>query len=119
MSPFEEGEEDPWPDEPDEFDPESLGPGTPETPSVRDYSESAGDAPEDVKNAFWAAVVFANVGLMGVSLGAMFVFFESAWRLGGGLFLVGVVALLMTYRQYRDFMNRDRDDQEDPTTGGD
>ena len=121
MSPFEE-DEDAWPDEPKEFDPNSLGPGIPEAPSASNLAER--DVPSDVANAFWAAVIFANAALLGLSLGPMLWYFEGMARLGGGIFLIGLVALGMTYRRYYSFMNRERPDEEstesgEDTTGGD
>jgi len=114
-----------WPDEPAEFDPNSLGPDIPTAPSVPTVSER--DVPSDVASAFWAAVLFANVGLIGVSLGPMLWYFEGMGRVGGGLFLIGLIALGMTYRRYSLFMNRDRPVQRDDriesddetSTGGD
>jgi hypothetical protein len=121
VSPFEE-DEDAWPDEPKEFDPNSLGPDVPKAPSAPNLAER--DVPSDVANAFWAAVIFANVGLLGVSLGPMLWYFEGMAQLGGGIFLVGLVALGTTYRRYSSFMNRERPDDradgdDEDVTGGD
>lgn len=121
MSPFEE-DEDAWPDEPKEFDPSSLGPDIPKAPSASNLAER--DVPSDVANAFWAAVLLANAALLGLSLGPMLWYFEGMARLGGGVFLVGLVALGMTYRRYYAFMNREKPDEEhsemnDDSTGGD
>ncbi|MFC7226664.1 hypothetical protein N0B31_04555 [Salinirubellus salinus] len=113
MSPFEE-DEDAWPDEPKEFDPNSLGPDIPKAPAAPNLADR--DAPRDVANAFWAAVIFANVGLLGVSLGPMLWYFEGMAQLGGGIFLVGVVALGMTYRRYYAFMNREKPEDVDHET---
>jgi len=121
VSPFEE-DEDAWPDEPEEFDPNSLGPDVPKPPSAPNLAER--DVPSDVANAFWAAVIFANVGLLGVSLGPMLWYFEGMVQLGGGILLVGLVALGMTYRRYYSFMNRERADDgadvdDEDVMGGD
>lgn len=118
MIPF--GEDDDWPDEPEEFDPDSLGPDVPRVERTAELTRKGADAPEEVQNAFWAAVLFANVGLMGVSLGAMLVFFRGDWVFGGGGLLVGTFALLMTYQRYRRFMNREQDpDGDGDGTAGD
>lgn len=112
MDPFDE-DEHAWPDEPTEFDPDSLGPDPPRAPSPPSPATPTGDdVPQGVSNAFWAAVLFANAGLLGVSLGAMLWYFRGMTEVGGGLFLVGVLALGMTYRRYYNFMNR-----EEPAEG--
>jgi len=110
-----------WPDEPREFDPDSLGPDAPAPPPVTDYANK--DVPTDVANAFWAAVLFANVGLIGVTLGPMLWYFRGWTDVGGGLTLTGVLAILMTYRRYYAFMNRkddaDPESEDADPTGGD
>jgi len=102
-------DDDVWPDEPEEFDPHSLGPETPgdegsgvgvEPPSV---DTDPGDVPADLARSFWGAVVLANVGLLGVSVAVMVVVFEGRWELGGWLAAVGVVAFAGTYRVYRSY----------------
>jgi hypothetical protein len=106
---FLEESGDAWPDEPDEFDPERLGP---EIPSAPDPTSDDVDVPPELAKAFWAAVIFANVGLLGVSLGPMLIFFEG--RIDAGLvsFLVGVLGLAFAYRRYHGYMNRDGADDE-------
>lgn len=122
MSPFEE-DEDAWPDEPKEFDPNSLGPDVPKAPAAPNLAER--DVPKDVSNAFWAAVLFANAALLGLSLGPMLWYFEGMAQVGGGIFLIGLVALGMTYRRYYAFMNREKPDEDgtgeesEDATGGD
>lgn len=109
--------DDPWPDEPDEYDPEERWgdperglPGVPEAPGTRDTSASAGEIDSDVAGAFWTAVVLANAGLFAVSLGPMLVFFRGQWLFGGGLFVFGLLALARTYQHVRAFQTRDRGD---------
>lgn len=105
---------DPWPDEPDEPNPEDQW-GNPErdlvqvpkAPKVSTPSVSENDVPEDVARSFWAAVIFANIGLFGVSLGLMLIGFRGQWLWGGGAFVIGALALLRTYLEYRSFVNRD------------
>lgn len=110
-SPFD-GDDDPWPDEPDEFDPEAVGPGVdvpeaPRTPDPPDFSDV--DVPADVANAFWSVVLLSNVGLLGISVGLMFVGFQGRLELGGFLVGVGVLSLLFAYRRYRAYQRSDRD----------
>ncbi len=104
MNPLEE-EEDPWPDEPEEFDPESLGP---DPPTVEQPDAAAmEDVSEDAARLFFGAVVMANVALFALSLGAMLVYFRGDWELGGAALAVGAVATLFLGRFYWQFKTRD------------
>jgi hypothetical protein len=117
--PFEE-DEDAWPDEPEEFDPDSLGPDPPTVTRTGELVREGQDAPKEVQNAFWKAVLLANVALLGISLGAMLLYFRADWDFGGGALVVGLVALALTYRTYHQFMNRDTAAERDETeTAGD
>ena len=95
---------DAWPDEPDEFDPNSLGP---EVPSAPDPASDDIDVSPELAKAFWAAVLFANVGLLGVSLGPMLIFFDGRIDAGLASFAIGVLGLVFAYRRYHGYMNRD------------
>ena len=109
MSPFEEDDgDDYWPDEPTEFDPDSIGPkvDVPEAPSFDDGVD------DDLFQAFWVTVLLANFGLFAVSLGAMLVVFRGQLQLGGFVFVLGALGLLFGYRRYRNYVN-DRDDEDD------
>lgn len=93
-----------WPDEPDEENPESHW-GDPErdlpkVPEVRTPGSDSSADPELVK-LFWASVIAANVGLLGVSLGLLLVFFEGDWTYGGLSVAVGAFGFLRTYTYYR------------------
>ena len=90
-------EANPWPDEPDEFNPRSLGPDVPESPTLDGDTETD----DETVQAFWSAVVLANAGLFAVSIGPMLAYFEGRTALGGALFVVGAVALGRTYYIYR------------------
>lgn len=109
MIPFEEDDDDPWPDEPEEFDPDSIGPRVdiPEAPSLD------GDVDSEVPETFWATVLLVNFGLFAASLGAMIVAFQGRLQLGGFVFLLGTLGLAFSYRRYRNY-RRSRD-----TEGGD
>lgn len=101
MNPLEEDEENAWPDEPDEFDPDGVGPDPPDsTPTLRESFGAAADVPDDVFRAFWASVLLSNVALAALSLGAMFVYFRGDYANGGPALLVGTVAALATARYY-------------------
>ncbi|WP_255150558.1 DUF7322 domain-containing protein [Halorarius halobius] len=100
--------DDPWPDEPSEFDPSSLGPD-PTTTFGSEGEEYEVD--DETSRAFWAAVVLANVGLFGVTVGPMLWYFEGATYVGGGLFAVGAVALARTYAIQRRYSRASRDSE--------
>jgi hypothetical protein len=80
--------------EPEEFDPDSLGPDVPEPP---DPSEN--DADPQIQTRFWALVGVFNVAILGLSVGLMFIAFEGNWDLGGKL--AGGGAILGAYGLYR------------------
>lgn len=107
MLPEEEKSEDAWPAEPAEFDPQSLGPDIPRVGESADSGDATADS--ETIRMFYAAVLFANVGLLGISLGPMLWYFRGLTETGAGLILVGVAALGMTYRQYRLFRTRPAD----------
>lgn len=84
------------PHEPEEFDPNSLGPDIPEAP---DPTPQASDIDPGTRGLFWGLVLVANVALMAASLGVMFALFRDQWVFGGQLTLVGVI--LGGYVYYR------------------
>lgn len=103
MNPLEE-EEDGWPDEPDEFDPDSLGPDPPDsTRSLRDSLGATEAVPDDLFRAFWASVLLLNVALAALSIGAMFIYFRGDYGTGGLAMLIGAVAAAGTARYYWRF----------------
>lgn len=89
--------------------------------------ESAPQAPEieledvdvssETSRYFWAAVVLANVGLAGVSLGSMLIGFRGQWFVGGVLILVGLVALARTYHIYGQFRTYRADEAASESDG--
>ena len=96
--------DDPNPAEPDEFDPDGLGP-RPTDPTAEDVDV---EVDGETFRAFWSAVVLANLGLFDASLGLMLAYFRGQALLGGALFVAGVVALGHTYRIYRDYTAGER-----------
>lgn len=111
---------DEWPDEPDQPDPEGRW-GDPESdlatvPSVDIPGEDVDDegagveVDGDLAKFFWAAVIYANVGIAGVSLGLMLAGFRGQLLLGGGAVAIGLFALYRTYDLYRTYRERDVDD---------
>ncbi|WP_276270875.1 DUF7322 domain-containing protein [Haloarcula litorea] len=103
------------PHEPEEFDPDSLGPDVPEAPSP-----PSGTPDDAVAGLFWKLVVVFNVALLALALGPMLAFLDGRVDLGVRVFLVGVLAFgYGTYRYVR--FRRDRDgesDEGDPDAPG-
>jgi hypothetical protein len=104
----------PWPDEPDEPDPEDRWPDPerelPSVPSVDApavgvprVSTPEADVDPDVRQAFWRAVVLANVGVAGVTVGPLVAYFRDELLIGAGFVAVGALALARTYRTVRAF----------------
>jgi len=124
---------DRWPDEPDEPDPESRW-GDPERDlvSVPDVepegldpgSEGGGvEADPEVARLFWAAVVYANVALGGISIGLLLAGVRGQVRVGGAAVAVGLLALYRTYSLSRTHRERATDgtgdDPDDAAEDGD
>ena len=104
MDPFGES----GPDEPDEFDPDSLGPDPPDVePDLEESFEAAADVDDDLFRAFWGAAVFLNVAIAALAIGLMLVYFRGDWRNGGGALLVGAVAAVFAARYYFGYTRSD------------
>ena len=100
MNPLEEDEEA-WPDEPEEFDPDSIGPDAPDTtPTLRESLGATEAIPDELFRAFWASVLFLNVALAALSLGALFIYFRGDYETGVPALFIGAVAALATVRYY-------------------
>lgn len=103
---------------------DDADPAAPSAPDPAAAVEAAADdADPALANEFWAAVLLANVAVGGVGVGALVWLFGGA-GLGGGLVLVGVVALLLTARRVRAFGRSDdaagpAADDADGTDGAD
>jgi hypothetical protein len=87
------------PHEPDEFDPDSLGPDVPEV------STDPSDVDSEVKGAFWTLVLVANVAVMGVGLGLLFALLGGQPVFGGQLFLAGVILCVYVYYRVKQFQS--------------
>ena len=71
MSPLEEDEER-WPDEPDEFDPDSLGPDPPDpTLDQEETLAKSAEISDELFRAFWASALFLNVAIAALAVGLM------------------------------------------------
>lgn len=121
MNPLEEDEEA-WPDEPEEFDPDDIGPEPPDATSNIDSRVKASlgataDIDDEVFKAFWGSVVFLNVALAALSIGTMLVYFRGDWAMGGPALLIGAVAAVFTVRFYLGGKHhlRQKDEQSEGT----
>ncbi|MEF8808737.1 DUF7322 domain-containing protein [Natronomonas sp.] len=121
MNPLED-DEDAWPDEPEEFDPENLGPEAPDASSnidsrVKESLGATADMEEGLFRAFWGAVVFLNTAVAALSIGAMLVYFRGDWAMGGPALLVGSIAAVFTVRFYLKGRRklRERDEESEAT----
>ena len=108
MSPLEEDSEH-WPDEPEEFDPDSLGPDPPSVDPPTDFS-SLEDVDDEVFENFVGAAVMLNVSLLALSLGVMLIYFRGDWDYGAPSLLIGAVAAVFVARFYWRFKTRDTDE---------
>lgn len=97
-----DGSDEKSPHEPEEFDPDSLGPDIPEPP---DPSGNASEVGSEVSGLFWGLVFVANIALMAASLGVMFAVFRSQWVLGSQLTLAGVILGGYVYYRVRAFQS--------------
>ncbi|WP_254838181.1 DUF7322 domain-containing protein [Natronomonas marina] len=102
MDPFSDGDDDS--NEPEEFDPSSLGPEVPtvDTPSA-DGPEIDADVDEVLLRTFWGSVIALNVAMAAVPLGLMLIYFRGDWELGGLAIAVGCVAGVAAARFYYIF----------------
>jgi hypothetical protein len=98
---------DPWPDEPEEPNPES-GWGDPEQdlPRVPTPDTDESDVDPEILETFWRSVVLANISLFGLALGPMLVYFRGQWLWGGAAVALGPVTGLRVYHHYRPFERR-------------
>lgn len=100
MTPFEEDERR-WPDEPEEFDPDSLGPDPPDpAPESQDSLTAGTEVSDELFRAFWASVLLLNVAIAALAIGAMLIYFRGDYGRGGPALLIGGIAAISTARYY-------------------
>jgi hypothetical protein len=63
------------------------------------------DVPAELRASFWSVVLIFNVAVFLLGVGPMFALIAGRWRLGGGLFTVGVVAFVFGIRRVRIVKN--------------
>jgi hypothetical protein len=96
----DEADNEPGPDvSPEALEPQ-VGPEDLE-PSIEPPTVSADDAPAELQENFWKLVAVLNLALFAIALGPMLIFFRGQWQAGGGVTLVGAVALVVAVRRYR------------------
>lgn len=105
--------------EPEEYDPvEQFGdperdlPSVPEVevPTVRNPADDLPDPSEvddEIKNAFWTALLWTNVAGAGLILGPLYVLLQGGTILGSIATVVGALAAFRVYQTVRAFRQRD------------
>lgn len=83
-------------------------------PDEGELMGNVGDVDEDTFSAFLASVVLTNAGVFAVSLGLMLWYFRGMQQIGGGLVIVGLLALLRTYQHYSEWKQSRDEDSENP-----
>lgn len=63
------------------------------------------DAPAELRASFWAVVLIFNAAVFLLAVGPMFALIAGRWRLGTGLFTIGVVAFVFGVRRVRIVKN--------------
>ncbi|MEF8829769.1 MAG: hypothetical protein V5A49_12085 [Haloarcula sp.] len=99
--------------EPEEFDPDSLGPSPPKPTS--------GDFESDAAGLFVKLVIVFNIALLALSLGPMLAYFEGRVDLGTRVFLVGLIAFgygTFRYIQFKRERESETDDGDGPADDG-
>ncbi|KTG21921.1 DUF7322 domain-containing protein [Haloferax profundi] len=97
----------------------------PDSGLVSDFSDDdvsgfAADVDPEVSRLFWASVVLANIGLAGLALGPMLVYFRGQVLIGGGVTLLGIGALVRVYYMYKEYEETDwSSDDEDAKASSD
>jgi hypothetical protein len=84
--------------EPEESDPEAIGPAIPEAPDPTDEDVEVDSA---LLVSFWRLVVLFNVALLLTSVGLLFLIFEGALVLGGQLLVAGLLVGVYGLYRYR------------------
>lgn len=96
---------------------ENRGPRV-DIPTVENPSDSLPDpstVDPQISRSFMSAVLYANVAVFGVSVGAMLIGFRGQWNWGGFAIAVGLLAGVRVYQTYRAFQQwREERDAEEP-----
>ncbi|AFK18546.1 hypothetical protein E6P09_07150 [Haloferax mediterranei ATCC 33500] len=96
---------------------------TEETGEDEEVPEFSADIDPEAARLFWASVILANIGVAGVAVGAMLIYFRGQTMVGGGLVLLGVGSLVRVYYTHKKFergdWSSDDDGDEDSCEVGD
>ncbi|SEK45157.1 DUF7322 domain-containing protein [Haloferax larsenii] len=82
-----------------------------------DAPEFTADINPEQSRLFWASVILANVGVAGITVGPMLIYFRGETLVGGGATLLGVLALTRVYSLYREYQAHDWSSDEDSDDG--
>ncbi|WP_126663425.1 DUF7322 domain-containing protein [Haloterrigena salifodinae] len=105
-----------WSDIREDFESEeSVEPAEPEV------STDEADVPTELRETFWAMVLFVNGAVLTYALAALFLVFEGATRTAGILFVIGLACTVFTVRRYRHYQRYidANDDEPGPDTSSD
>ena len=56
---------------------------------------------------FWSLVILFNIGLFGLTVGPMLIYFRGDWSLGGALLGLGALATIHGLYKYRSLRQRE------------
>ncbi|MFB6184618.1 MAG: hypothetical protein ABEI96_08705 [Haloarculaceae archaeon] len=90
------------PREPEEFDPDSLGPSV-DVPQAPDPTETDATLDPGVRVLFWKLVATFDLALFALALGPTLVYSRDRLLIGGAVFAIGALAFGYGYRTYRRY----------------
>ncbi|ADB60383.1 hypothetical protein Htur_1497 [Haloterrigena turkmenica DSM 5511] len=95
-----------------------------EEPAEPDISTDETDVPTELRETFWAMVLFVNGAVLTYALAALFLVFEGATRTAGMLFAIGLACTVFTARRYRHYQryvdaNDDESESDASSDAGD
>ncbi|MCU4750593.1 hypothetical protein OB919_01125 [Halobacteria archaeon AArc-curdl1] len=89
--------------EPDEYDPEAeFRDPTSDSLTIPDVSGNAGNTNPQLTTQFWVLVMVIKAALIALSLGALFLIFQTNQRFGWLLLGGGLLLTMFALRRYRD-----------------
>lgn len=103
--------------EPDEYDPEAeFRDPTSDSLTIPDVSGNAGNANPQLTTQFWVLVMVIKAALIALSLGALFLIFQTNQQVGWLFLAGGFVLTVFAFRRYRDVTSAlGADDAEEAT----
>jgi len=116
---------DQWADADSERSAAEQSVSIPEAPSITDsgadsfdadqLSSDLSDVDSDLLSLFTVSVLLIKVGVLLVSAGILLIVFRGHLEFGGGLVLVGAIALVRVVYKYHEYNRSQTPDDSDPT----